>query len=156
MSNKLFRPDEMAALKASPHVESITNRSVCFTPEFKRLVYRELLSGKNISTVFEEHGIDTAALGTVRINGFLERLRKTGEREEGFVNLRHQRKAKTPEERNQSAEKRIRQLEAELAYTRQEVEFLKKLQAANLEAQKAWESKQVVSRVMRKTDMGIW
>lgn len=141
MSNKLFSSEEIASLKASPHVESVTNRSVCFTPEFKRLVYRELLSGKNIYTVFEEHGIDTAALGSVRINGFLERLRKTGEREEGFVNLRHQRKAKSLEERNRSAEKRIRQLETELAYTRQEVEFLKKLQAANLEAQKAWESK---------------
>ena len=36
---------------------------------------------------------------------------------------------------------RDRQLENELAYTRQEVEFLKKLQAANMEAQKQWESK---------------
>lgn len=141
MSNKLFSSEEIAALKASPHVESVTSRSVCFTPEFKRLVYRELLSGKSIYDVFEEHGIDTAALGSVRINGFLERLRKTSNRDEGFANLRHQRKPKTPEERNQSAEKRIRQLEAELAYTRQEVEFLKKLQGANLEAQRVWESK---------------
>lgn len=141
MSNKLFSPEEMAELSASPYVESVTSRSVCFTPEFKRKAYRELLSGKNIRDVFEEQGIDTAALGTVRINGFLERLRKAGERDEGFANLRHQQKAKTPEERNQSAEKRIRQLEAELAYTRQEVEFLKKLQAANTEARKVWESK---------------
>ena len=141
MSNKLFSPEEMAALKASPYVESVTSRSVCFTPEFKRVAYRELLSGKNIHDVFEEHGIDTAALGTVRINGFLERLRKAGERDEGFANLRHQRKNKTQEERNQSAEKRIRQLEAELAYTKQVVEFFKKVQAADLEARKAWESK---------------
>ncbi len=141
MSNKLFSSEEIAALKASPHVESVTSRSVCFTPEFKRLVYRELLSGKSIYDVFEEHGIDTAALGSVRINGFLERLRKASDRDEGFANLRHQRKAKTPEERNLSAEKRIRQLEAELAYARQEVEFLKKLQGANLEAQRVWESK---------------
>lgn len=141
MSTKLFSPEEIAALTVSPYVESVTSRSVCFTPEFKRLVYRELLAGKNIYNVFEEHGIDTSVLGTVRINGFLERLRKAGEREEGFADLRHQRKAKTPEERSQSAEKRIRQLEAELAYTRQEVEFLKKLQVANMEAQKTWESK---------------
>jgi len=141
MSNKLFSYEEMAALKASPHVESVTNRSVCFTPEFKRLVYRELLSGRNIYEVFEECGLDTAALGRARINGFLERLRKTVDREEGFANLRHQRKVRTPEERGLTAEKRIRQLETELAYTRQEVEFLKKLQAANTEAQKAWEYK---------------
>ena len=141
MSNKLFSPEEIAALQASPYVESVTSRSVCFTPGFKRLVYRELLSGKNVYAVFEEHGIDTAALGTVRINGFLERLRKAGERDEGFANLRHQRKAKPPAEHSQSAEKRIRQLEAELAYTKQVVEFLKKVQAADTEARKAWESK---------------
>ena len=41
----------------------------------------------------------------------------------------------------ETVEQRIRQLENELAYTRQEVEFLKKLQAANMEAQKQWESK---------------
>ena len=141
MSNKLFSPEEMASLQASPYVESITIRSICFTTEFKRLAYRELLSGKNIYAVFEEHGIDTAALGRVRINGFLERLRKAGERNEGFANLRHQKKTRSPDEHHQSAEKRIRQLEAELAYTRQVVEFLKKVQAADTEARKAWESK---------------
>ena len=40
-----------------------------------------------------------------------------------------------------SAEQKIRQLEHELAYVKQEVEFLKKLQLANMEAQKSWESK---------------
>ena len=141
MSNKLFSPEEIATLQVSPYVETVTSRSVCFAPEFKRLVYRELLSGKNIYAFFEEHGIDTSVLGRVRINGFLARLRQAGERDEGFANLRHQKKSKTPEDRGQSAEKRIRQLEAELAYTKQVVEFLKKVQAADTEARKAWESK---------------
>ena len=38
-------------------------------------------------------------------------------------------------------ETRIKQLEHELAYTRQEVEFLKKLQMADMEARRQWESK---------------
>lgn len=141
MSNKLLSEEEVTALKASSHVESVSCRSVTFTPEFKRTVYRELLGGKNIRDILEEHGIDTAALGQVRINGLLDRLRKESDRKEGFANLRHQRRSKSEEERNQSAERRIRQLEAELAYTRQEVEFLKKVQAADMEARKAWESK---------------
>lgn len=141
MSNKLFSEEEITALKASPHVESVSCRTVTFKPEFKKQVYRELLSGKNVREIFEEHGIDTGALGQVRINGFLDRLRKESDREEGFANLRHRRKSRSEEDRNQSAERRIRQLEAELAYTRQEVEFLKKVQAADMEARKAWESK---------------
>lgn len=141
MSNKLFSEEEVRALKASPHVESVTCRAVTFKPSFKKLVYQELLIGKHVREIFEEHGIDTGALGENRINGFLDRIRKASDREEGFVNLRHQRKSKSEEERNRSAERRIRQLEAELAYTRQEVEFLKKVQAADMEARKAWESK---------------
>ena len=141
MSNKLLSEEEVTALKASPHVESATSRSVTFTAEFKKRVYRELLGGKNIREILEDCGIDTGALGQTRINGFLDRLRRESDREEGFANLRHQRKRKTEEERSQSAERRIRQLEAELAYTRQEVEFLKKVQAADMEARKAWESK---------------
>ncbi|MGI6745407.1 MAG: HTH domain-containing protein [Acutalibacteraceae bacterium] len=38
-------------------------------------------------------------------------------------------------------ERRVRQLEHELAYAKQEVEFLKKIQQADMEARKQWESK---------------
>ena len=44
--------------------------------------------------------------------------------------------------RGQTLTERIAQLEHELAYTRQEVEFLKKIHTADLEARKEWESKQ--------------
>lgn len=141
MSNKLLTQDEVDRLRANTFVKSVNCRSVSFTPEFKRIVHDKLLSGKPIRDIFEDHGIDTAALGEARINGFLARIREIADREEGFQDLRHQRRSKTPEERNLTAEKRIRQLEAELAYTRQEVEFLKKVQAADMEARKAWESK---------------
>ena len=40
-----------------------------------------------------------------------------------------------------SPEEKICRLEHELAYVKQEVEFLKKLQMANMEAKKSWESK---------------
>lgn len=141
MSNKMLSKEEVELLKSNSFVESASCRSVTFTSEFKRLAYRELLAGKRIQDILEDHGIDTAALGEARIRGFLSRLRVFADREEGFKNLRHQPRKQTPEERNLSAERRIRQLEAELAYTRQEVEFLKKVQAADMEARKAWESK---------------
>ena len=141
MSNKLFSPEEVAAFKANPNVKTATERSVTFTPQFKKKAYRELLEGKHICDILESHGIDTSVLGEARIRSILMRLRQCGERDEGFADLRHQRKPKSPEEQSKSTEKRIRQLEAELAYTKQVVEFLKKVQAADLEARKAWESK---------------
>lgn len=140
MSNKLFTPEEIAVFRASPHVESVSERSVVFTPEFKRLVYKELLAGHKIEAVLEAHGIDTAAMGRSRIRGIQYKLFRSASREEGFANLKKVPR-RSAEERAITAEQRIRRLEAELAYTQQEVEFLKKVQAADTEARKAWESK---------------
>lgn len=141
MSNKLFTPEEVAAFRASPHVESVSERSVVFTPEFKRLVYKELLVGNGIEAILEAYGIDTAAMGESRVRGMQAKLFQAAKRDAGFVNLKRAPKRKTSEEKAITTEQRIRRLEAELAYTRQEVEFLKKVQAADTEARKAWESK---------------
>jgi hypothetical protein len=141
MSNKLLTQEEVQALKASAHVESVSSRSVVFTPEFKKTVYEGLLAGKKTREILEENGIDTAALGNARISGLQEKIIKASNREDGFENLKKRRKSKTPEAKEETITKRIRQLENELAYTKQEVEFLKKIQQADTEARKSWESK---------------
>ena len=141
MSKKLFTAEEIANFRASPYVESVSERSVVFTPEFKRLVYSELLRGNRIDAILEGHGIDTAAMGENRLRGMQEKLFRDAGREEGFSNLKKTPKKKTVKEQAITTECRIRRLEAELAYTKQEVEFLKKLQAADTEARKLWKSK---------------
>ena len=141
MSNKLFTQEELQALKASPYVESASERTVVFTPEFKKTLYEALIAGKKIRDALEEYGIDTAALGNTRINGIHEKIFKLSNREEGFENLKKRSKIKSPEAKDESILKRMRQLENELAYTKQEVEFLKKIQQADTEARKSWESK---------------
>ena len=88
-----------------------------------------------------ECGIDPEILGMSRIKGFGYNLKKQAMRESGFTDNRQnncRRPVRTGEE---SVETRIKQLEHELAYTRQEVEFLKKLQMADMEARRQWESK---------------
>ncbi len=142
MSNKLFTEEEVIALKTSPYVESVSKRSVAFTPEFKQIAYDELCNGKEMKRIFEEHGIDTAALGHSRVNGFREKVDIAANREEGFANLRKQRCKKADCSAEVKLELRVRQLEHELAYAKQEVEFLKKIQQADTEARKQWESKQ--------------
>lgn len=92
--------------------------------------------------VFKDVGIDPEILGDARIWGFAHNLRVCADREEGFVDLRY-RNVRKPAKRTvqRDLSTRIEQLEHELAYTRQEVEFLKKIQTADLEARKQWESK---------------
>ena len=140
---KKLTPEERDILRKSPHVSQVIGERISFTPEFKRMAYREMLDGKTLRTIFFEHGINPDMLGDSRIWGIAEKLRKNADREEGFEDRRKQNQRRPAKEtKEQSLESKIEQLEHELAYTRQEVEFLKKIRMADLEAQKAWESKQ--------------
>ena len=145
MATKPLNPEEIAVLRSSPYVAraSIMTGRINFTPEFKKLLFDGIQSGKSARTVFEEHGIDPEILGEKRIESLTERLRDNAEREGGFEDLRKKNSRKPAKgTQEQTLAARVEQLEHELAYTRQEVEFLKKVRAADLEAQKSWESKQ--------------
>lgn len=77
-------------------------------------------------TIFFEHGINPDVVGDGRIYVLTCRLRKRSDCEDGFKDLRanNQRKPAKPSN-EQTLAARVNDLEHELAYTRQEVEFLK-------------------------------
>lgn len=138
MSRKLFSEEEIAELKENPHVTTITRRTVNFTAEFKQILYESMVRGERLATTLEMYGVNTGILGEARINGLSQRIYAFAEREEGFNKKKPQPKQSSEEE---AMAKRIKRLENELAYTKQEVEFLKKVRAADMEAQRRWESK---------------
>ena len=143
MAKKPLNAEEIAELRSSPYVASIIGNRIKFTPEFKRMAYNQITQGRTMREVFEENGISPEILGESRIWGFAEKLRANADREEGFTDLRVQNSRKPAKEtKEQALSTRVEQLEHELAYTRQEVEFLKKIHMADLEARKLWESKQ--------------
>ena len=142
MSKKLFIEEEIAAFRSSPYVESVSDRSLVFTPEFKEKCHTMYQQGIPMKKILEDHGIDTGAMGKARISGFCQKLAKEANRPEGFANLRKEKHQIREQTEQTKLERRVRQLEHQLAYAQQEVEFLKKLQQANIEAQKQWESRQ--------------
>ena len=140
MSKNCFSQEQIVKLSANVHVRSVSEKSIQFTPEFVRRFYMEQTEGKAAAEIFREIGIDPEVLGESRIRGFAYHTKKKAERETGFMDGRKLNK-RHPKKEPVSDADRITQLEHELAYTRQEVEFLKKLQAANMEAQRQWESR---------------
>ena len=132
---------EVEILRNNPNVKRVTAYTVCFTEEFRKKVYEEKLSGKPVAEILRKNGIDPDILGESRISGLSSTLNKMAKRTEGFSDLRSDNYRRPPKNGDESLEQRIKLLENELAYTRQEVEFLKKIQAADLEARKEWESK---------------
>ena len=142
MAKKPLNAEEIAELRESPFILSIISGRINFTPEFKQLAYCQLINGKSMREIFEENGIDPEILGPSRIYGFAEKLRTKADREEGFIDLRGKNSRKPAKgTKEQALAARVEQLEHELAYTRQEVEFLKKIRMADLEARESWESK---------------
>ena len=142
MARRMLTKEEIEKLNQSPYVAKATPYRVSFTTDFKRMAYQGLMEGKLMREILTESGIEAEILGDRRIWSLTEQVKKAAEREGGFEDQREKnsRKPKKMTEEQAMAE-RIEKLEHELAYTRQEVEFLKKLQAANMEAQKKWESR---------------
>lgn len=133
---------EIEVLRKSPHIVSVTSYTVRFSEEFKKLAYEAKTRGISVAETMRRNGIDPEILGPSRVEGFSYTLNRRAKRESGFADGRSENYRRPPKTGEETVEARLRQLENELAYTRQEVEFLKKLQAANTEAQKQWESRQ--------------
>ena len=135
MSKKHFTEEQVLALNGNPCVERVSNLSISFTEDFKRKAYGELLAGKPIWKIFQDHGIDTAALGPVRVLKFEQFIKMCAERGDGFKKRNRWHGVKS--ESDESLErKRIKSLENEVAYLHQVVEFLKKIQQADSGARK--------------------
>ncbi len=136
-----FSKREMEILRSNPNVASVSETTVRFTKEFKELLYSEKQNGRSIYHTLQKAGIDPDILGQSRIDGIRYTLNKQAAKENGFSDLRSGNYRHATPEGEETLKQQIKRLENELAYTRQEVEFLKKIQLANLEAQKEWESK---------------
>ena len=140
MKNKLTQ-EQLRLLRANVNVEQATEYYVVFTESFKQLAYEQKQAGKRIREIFRENGIDPELLGDKRIENFGQMLNRRGREPDGFRDRRKDNRRPSAEETSESLEEQVKRLQHELAYTRQEVEFLKKLQMANTEARKQWESK---------------
>ena len=135
MSKKYFTTEQLLTLKGNSCVVLVSNLSVSFTEEFKRKAHRELLTGKPMWQIFQEHGIDTDALGPVRILKFQQFVNNCAKRGDGFKN-RNRWDGKKDNGDETATSKHFKSLENEVAYLRQVVEFLKKIQQADSEAKK--------------------
>lgn len=135
-----FTEKEIALLRNNPNVEHVSSSTIRFTPEFKQYFYEAYSSGRRSPEIFRGAGIDPKILGQDRIDGFRYTVMKSHRQDEYDSNTVDG--DPTGHEATEASEKqKIRQLEHELAYVKQEVELLKKLHLANMEARESWELK---------------
>ncbi len=85
--NSKFTSEQIEYLRVSPHVVSVTETTVNFTPEFRKLFYEQLHSGRKPEVIFALCGIDPEVLGPGRIRGFIQSVEAQAAEEKGFSDL---------------------------------------------------------------------
>ncbi|NLD93180.1 MAG: hypothetical protein GX639_10990 [Fibrobacter sp.] len=134
--------EQLEELQKSPHVLAVNEKTISYSARFKEHVYSEHMAGKSYETILTEAGIDPDILGAKRLNSLRTMVQAEGKRGAGFTdkNSRLPRGTLSSKLIKTDGDK-IARLEQELAYTRQELEFLKKIYLADMEAQKACDTR---------------
>lgn len=138
-----FSDEDVEKLRKNPNVRWVNTTTIKFTDEFREHFYQQRCAGKPVRQIFMEADLDPDLLGERRLEHFRYRVKKRyGPGPDTAADNRKKTDVpkKAPAKVSQSEEK-VRQLEHQVAYMQQEIEFLKKLQMANMEARKEWESK---------------
>jgi transposase len=128
-----FSDADRKRLLASPYVEKLTESHVVFTSKFKSLAIKKYLEGMSPSDIFNDLGIDTSLFLPDFPKKSIARW-KTIFFEEGVEGFEKENRGRGSKGRSKRPE--FKSLEEEVAYLREENEFLKKLMALAEEYQK--------------------
>ncbi|MGG3306662.1 HTH domain-containing protein [Paenibacillus lautus] len=129
MSIKLFSQRGVNKIKTNPYVKSVSQKSIRYTDEFKRLFIAEYKSGRLPREIFESCGFDIEILGIVRVNKAANRW-KSAYVASGLDGLTDTRKGNSgrPLDRELSMEEKYIRLLAQNKLLQAENELLKKLE----------------------------
>ena len=126
MSKTTFTSEQIAELSANPYTYNVTPKFLLFTKEFKELFWSEYCEGKPPRMILRECGYDTELLGTDRISGIQQSLKREYHKWNTFHDGKCPPKAAAPTKSGSDETVTIKQLQHEVEYLKQEIEFLKK------------------------------
>lgn len=135
MSRKVFTDEEIAVLKANPYVKRITPLKIGFTIEFKERFWEECQQGRSNAAIVKDMGFDPDVLGRSRLEGISRHIKETaGSGEEFREDYRTRGFAKDATQLPPSSA--MVQLQHEITYIKQELEFIKKTISLDKEARR--------------------
>ena len=123
MAIKSITPEQQAKLKEHPYVQEVTEQFVYFSIEFKQRFFNEFRSMKKPRKIIIGMGLDPELLGQIRINGIKQYIMRCAKREKSITDILTSPEIYLP--LRQTPQEIIRRFEHQLAYTRQEQEFVK-------------------------------
>ncbi len=127
MSKKIFTEDEIKKLSKNKYVKNITEKSITYTDEFKKLYIKQNIDGTPSIEIFEKVGLEIEILGRDRILSCGKRWRKAYN-EKGEFGLKDTRKTNSgrPSTKELTTEQLLAKKDAQIELLKMENEFLKK------------------------------
>ena len=132
--SKKFTIEEQTELRRNPYVKSVSESKLQFTSKFKEEFWSRYESGEVNSEILLSMGFDIKVLGS-RSWTIVQSIKKELTRNGQFSDIRQKKTTKNPENKNDEW------VRHELAYLRQEVEFIKKTILLEREARRKCSSK---------------
>ena len=129
MGWKSFSDEEILELKSNKYTHTVSTATISFTAEFKEKFWAMYKTGYKPKQIFRQLGYNPDILGQNRIGGIRAHIREQALSAEGFHEGRRELIFKRPIEEyaEMPPSRAIIKIMNELAYLRQEVEFIKKL-----------------------------
>ncbi|WP_458126293.1 IS3 family transposase [Paenibacillus sp. Z3-2] len=127
MSKKYFSQVEQEQLSNHPYVIRVSEKSLTYADEFKRLFIDQYLLGRTPREIFESSGFHVEVLGMKRIEQCADRWKKAYEKD-GIIGLADSRKEAVlrPSKRDLSSDEIITRQEAKIKLLEAQLEYVKK------------------------------
>ena len=124
---KKYTKNQISELSKNPYTFQINNKRILFTIEFKKLFWIKYQAGMSPRAILKELNYNLDCFGQKQIDSITQRIKKealAGEFTEGYS---RNRRTKINEPDIELTSQNIKQMQNELMYLRQEVDFLKKV-----------------------------
>ena len=124
---KKYTKKQIKELKENPYTLQIDEQRIFFTIEFKKIFRRKYQAGMSPRSIFKELNYNLDYFGQKQIDSIVQRVKKEalkGEFTEGYTRIN---RMKIKELDSEITPQNLKQMQNELLYLRQEVDFLKKV-----------------------------
>ena len=122
-----YTQKQIKELKSNPYTLKVDNQRIFFTIEFKKVFWTKYQAGMSPRVILKELNYSLNNFGQKQIDSIVQRVKKealAGEFTEGYSRIN---RIKINEPSSDITPQNIKQMQNELLYLRQEVDFLKKV-----------------------------
>lgn len=124
---KEYTKKELKELNENPYTLKATKNKISHTAEFKRIFWTKYQAGTSPRKILEELGYDPKMFGQKRIDSLVQHIKKQALSGNGFTEGSNRTKRLKIISDEEFTPESFKQMQHEVLYLKQEVEFLKKI-----------------------------